>query len=243
MLDENLSVSHLIDSNFTFLNSRLARFYDIDGIQGDDLQRVSPGAAAPPRRPAHAGGRFEGDRQRLEHFARRARRVGVGAIAGRADSAAARQRAGDRARYSRRENDPRNAGQAPRRRFVRRVPREDRSAGFRAGKLRPRRPLARSYVQLIAGRREQGATIDASYSLPDGREFRDIQEFRSLIASQPRKLARNVAEKLLVYGTGANISFADRQAIDQIVDRAAQDNYGFRSIVHAVTTSPTFLSK
>jgi len=99
------------------------------------------------------------------------------------------------------------------------------------------------YVQLIAGRREQGATIDASYSLPDGREFRDIHEFRSLIAAQPRKLARNVAEKLLVFGTGANISFADRQAIDQIVDRAAQDNYGFRSIVHAVTTSPTFLSK
>jgi hypothetical protein len=99
------------------------------------------------------------------------------------------------------------------------------------------------YVQLIAGRREQGATIDPSYALPDGREFRDIQEFRSLIAAQPRKLARNVAEKLLVYGTGANISFTDRQVIDQIVEQAAQDNYGLRSIVHAVTTSPTFLSK
>jgi hypothetical protein len=99
------------------------------------------------------------------------------------------------------------------------------------------------FVQLIAGRREQGSTIDASYSLADGREFRDIQEFRSLIASQPRKLARNVAEKLLVYGTGANISFTDRQAIDQIVDQVAHDNYGLSSIVHAVTTSPTFLSK
>jgi hypothetical protein len=99
------------------------------------------------------------------------------------------------------------------------------------------------YVQLIGGKREQGGIIDASYVLSDGREFRDIQEFRELIASHPRKLARNLAEKLLVYGTGANVSFADRLVIDQIVDHAAKDDYGFRSLIHAVTTSRVFLSK
>ena len=41
MLRDNLSVAQLIDSDFTFLNSRLARFYDIDGVEGDDLRRVS----------------------------------------------------------------------------------------------------------------------------------------------------------------------------------------------------------
>ena len=41
MLDENLSVENLIDSDFTFLNSRLARFYRIDGVAGDELQQVA----------------------------------------------------------------------------------------------------------------------------------------------------------------------------------------------------------
>ena len=33
-------MTNLIDSDFTFLNSRLARFYDIDGVAGDELRRV-----------------------------------------------------------------------------------------------------------------------------------------------------------------------------------------------------------
>ena len=41
MVDENLGVGNLIDSDFTFLNNRLARFYEIDGVDGDELQRVA----------------------------------------------------------------------------------------------------------------------------------------------------------------------------------------------------------
>ena len=77
----------------------------------------------------------------------------------------------------------------------------------------------------------------------DFADERDIDEFRSIIASRPRTLARNVAEKLMVYSTGAAISYADRQEIDDIVEQVAKDNYGLRSIVQAVMTSPVFLSK
>ncbi len=41
LLDENLSVANLIDSDFTFLNSRLARFYEMDRVHGDELARVN----------------------------------------------------------------------------------------------------------------------------------------------------------------------------------------------------------
>ena len=40
MLDRDQSVSHLIDSKFTFLNSRLARYYGIDRVSGGFLRRV-----------------------------------------------------------------------------------------------------------------------------------------------------------------------------------------------------------
>jgi hypothetical protein len=99
------------------------------------------------------------------------------------------------------------------------------------------------YVQVINGRNDKGAKIDASYELRDGRKFESIDEFRSLITQQPRKLAKNVAEKLLVFGTGAPISFADRPIVDDIVDQVAKENYGFRSLIHAVSTSSIFLSK
>lgn len=40
MLRDDLSVGNLLDSDFTFLNSRLARFYGIDGVAGDKLRPV-----------------------------------------------------------------------------------------------------------------------------------------------------------------------------------------------------------
>ena len=64
-----------------------------------------------------------------------------------------------------------------------------------------------------------------------------------MVAAEPRKLAANVIEHLLVYGTGAVISFSDREVVEAIVDDVAQDDFGFRSIVHAVVSSPIFLNK
>jgi hypothetical protein len=106
-----------------------------------------------------------------------------------------------------------------------------------AGKWRDR------YVQLVGGRTSRGARIDASYQLRDGREFRNADDFRALVIAEPSQLARNVAEKLVVFATGAPISFADRQAVDDIVDQVASDEYGFRSIVHAVAVNRLFLNK
>ena len=99
------------------------------------------------------------------------------------------------------------------------------------------------YLMVVSGKRTRGATIDASYTLPDGRDFKNVDSFQGLIAADPRPLARNVAEKLLVFGTGAPISFVDRQALEQIVDGAEDGDFGFRTLLLAVVTHPVFLSK
>ncbi|MGB1129592.1 MAG: DUF1592 domain-containing protein [Haloferula sp.] len=41
LIEENLSAGKLIDSDFSFLNQRLARHYGIDGVKGQDLRKVS----------------------------------------------------------------------------------------------------------------------------------------------------------------------------------------------------------
>ena len=47
----------------------------------------------------------------------------------------------------------------------------------------------------------------------------------------------------LIYSTGADIQFADREVVEQIVDKIQTKNYGFRSLVHEVVQSRIFLNK
>jgi hypothetical protein len=99
------------------------------------------------------------------------------------------------------------------------------------------------YLKVIDDETTEGTKVDASFVLADGREFADVDTFKALIAGEPRKLAMGFVEQLITYGTGAPIAFADREEVESIVDRAAGDNYGLRSLVKGVVTSRLFLSK
>ena len=88
-----------------------------------------------------------------------------------------------------------------------------------------------------------GPVVDASYEMSDGKSFRNIVGFKELALSDTEQIARNLVNQVTMYATGAEIEFADRREIDQIVEALADDNYGFRSLIHAVTQSRIFLSK
>ena len=77
----------------------------------------------------------------------------------------------------------------------------------------------------------------------DGQPFRDINEYKQIILKNPDQLTRNLTEKLIIYATGAEIDFADRAVVAQIVRDLKGKNNGFRSLVHAVIQSPIFLNK
>lgn len=100
-----------------------------------------------------------------------------------------------------------------------------------------------NYLQSNGRKVQKGPPIDASYDLPDGRHFANIDDFRSLVVQNPQRLAANVAEKLLVYGTGGVIEFADREAVESIARQSAAEDYGLRTLVEEVVVSPLFLSK
>jgi hypothetical protein len=99
------------------------------------------------------------------------------------------------------------------------------------------------YMVVDRGRYRRGAQIDAHATLADGRAFDDFDEFRQLLLADARPIVGNVAEQLLVYGTGAAMTFADREVVEEIVDTAAENDFGFRSLLQAVVSSPTFQSK
>ncbi len=85
--------------------------------------------------------------------------------------------------------------------------------------------------------------VDAGGELPDGRKFRDVRELKQRLLSDEKQLARNLAKQLAVYATGAPIRFADREPIEQILERASSSHYGVRSLVHEVVQSELFRNK
>jgi hypothetical protein len=88
-----------------------------------------------------------------------------------------------------------------------------------------------------------GPPVDASGQLPDGRPFREIRDFKQLLVHEDAMLARNLAKQFVVYATGAPIRFTDRDAIEQIVRAVQPRDYGVRSLVHAVVQSELFRAK
>ncbi|QDV83543.1 DUF1588 domain-containing protein [Stieleria magnilauensis] len=99
------------------------------------------------------------------------------------------------------------------------------------------------YLTRRGGSYKKGPKVDSAYRLADGREFDSFVAFRELAASDDHLVARNFAAQLLVYATGHEITFADRKTLDNIVAQTKPDGYRLRSLIEAVVTSNTFLTK
>lgn len=98
----------------------------------------------------------------------------------------------------------------------------------------------------VNGRRVRvwaGPAVDPSDVLPDGRRFRDIDEYKKLLLEDKDQLARSLTEKLLAYSTGAAPTKVDKPEIEAIVGRLRDQKYGFKSLIHEIVQSPIFQSK
>jgi mono/diheme cytochrome c family protein len=89
----------------------------------------------------------------------------------------------------------------------------------------------------------QGPVVDPSYTLADGRPFADVEGYQRLMLEDERQLARNLVAMFAAQLTGAEIEFADRGTVEEILDRTAAGGYGVRSILEAVVQSRLFTHK
>jgi hypothetical protein len=89
-----------------------------------------------------------------------------------------------------------------------------------------------------------GLSVDSAGALADGRTFKDIREFKQLLLNhEERTVARNVANQLATYATGAPIGFSDRKQIEEILDKSRSAGYGVRDIVYGIVASDLFRNK
>lgn len=89
----------------------------------------------------------------------------------------------------------------------------------------------------------QGPPVDASGNLADGKKFASIYELKKLLIEDERAIARNLLQQLAVYATGAPMRFSDRVEVESILDRLAKDEYRVKSMITEIVTSDLFLCK
>jgi hypothetical protein len=85
-----------------------------------------------------------------------------------------------------------------------------------------------------------GKPVDASGRFADGRSFADVREFKRALLADERLLARSLARQLIVYATGTPVRFSDRPELERMLDAAAGNGFGLRTLVHLLVQSRMF---
>jgi len=90
----------------------------------------------------------------------------------------------------------------------------------------------------------EGPPVDPSSVTPDGHAFAGIKEYkRILLEQQLDQVARHLTSQFLVFGTGAEVDFADRDALEQILARRRDAGYPIRTLIHDVVSSDVFRNR
>ena len=88
-----------------------------------------------------------------------------------------------------------------------------------------------------------GLPVDAASELSTGEKFASTADFQNLLLATPDRVARCLIEKLLTFATGRPMGFADRSEIDKLVKQSKAKGHGMRDLIHAAVQSEIFTSK
>jgi len=85
-----------------------------------------------------------------------------------------------------------------------------------------------------------GQPIDAPGNLPTGESFRNIHDMKRLLAANPRQLAKNLLEHLVLHATGTPVGFADRAEVEVMLDECTAGGFPVKNLIHSLVQSCIF---
>jgi mono/diheme cytochrome c family protein len=254
MVRENLPITTLVSTDFTFVNDRLARHYDLPGVSGSAMQRVHLPANSP------FGGLIT-QAAIMKHTANGTTTspvlrgvwvmekllgqplppppTSVPAIepdirgASTIRELLAKHTESQSCARCHAKFDP--IGFALENFDVMGAWRDRYRGTERGEKITGIDPAGHPFVYFV------GAEVDATGQLPNGETFRDIHELKRVLSAHPRSLARNLLQHLVLYATGTPVGIADRGEIEEMLDASAVNGYRVRDLVHALVRSDVFL--
>ncbi len=82
--------------------------------------------------------------------------------------------------------------------------------------------------------------VDASGTLPDGRKFANAQEFKKLLMKDLNAFNATFVEKLAIYGMRRTLTFDDRDELKKIAKAGRERDYRVKDIIEAFVLSELF---
>jgi hypothetical protein len=235
IIREDRSVVELLDADYTFLNERLAKHYQIPGIYGSHFRRVE--GLAEERR----GLLGQGSILTVTSYPNRTSPVLRGKwvmeniLGTPPPPPLPNVPAFD-------ENEPGETPLSVRARLE--IHRENPICATCHNLLDPLGLALENYDAVGRWRvREPGGTVDSTGAMPDGTEVQGIVDLREEILKQPERFVGVVTEKLMTYALGRGVEYFDMPTIRRIVSDAEQAEYSFSSLVMGIATSDAFRMK
>jgi len=90
---------------------------------------------------------------------------------------------------------------------------------------------------------EKGKPINASGVTASGHAFKDLNDFKALLLTRKRDFARQMTSKLLGYSLGRSLVDRDDGTIEQIVDRLEADGFKAQTLLREIVLSTPFRNR
>ncbi len=244
LLAEDLSVGNLIDSDFTFLNRRLAEHYGFEGVTGQQMRKVAIPADSP-----RGGLLTQASIHKITANGTTTSPVPRGnfVLASLLGQPAPPPPAGIEGL----EPDTRGATTIREQLDKHRTDTVCNSChrnidppGFALESFDPIGGFREAYRipgEEGAGGYRKGLPVDVTGVTPRGQVFVGIEEYKKLLyGNELDQVARHIASQLIAFATGAPVEFADREAVEDILSELADDGYPLRSMIREVVKSDLF---
>ena len=232
IIRDDRSVLDFIDADYTFLNERLARFYQIPGVQGPDFRKVQLTA------DSHRSGILtQGSVLTVSSYATRTSPVirGKWVLANLLD-AAPPPPPPDVPNL-----DEAKIGSASSLRQQLEQHRKNPICASCHTRMDPLGFGLENFDAIGRWRSKDGQfAIDSTGILPDGKQFMGPQGLESILKAQPDVFTEALTRKLMIYALGRGLEHYDDPAVKQIVKAVSKDNYRFSRLILEISKSAPF---
>jgi hypothetical protein len=235
LLKENRSSLEMLSADYTFLNEELAKFYGIEDVKGNQMQKVT----LPPDSPRRAGILSHGSMLLVTSNPTRTSPVKRGLFL--LDNILGTPAPPAPPDVPELES-AKKAGENLTMREMMEVHRADPLCASCHARMDPLGLALESFTGLGQYRAEEdGKPIVTEGQLITGEKFNNVVELAQVLAtSRSDDFQRCLTEKLLIYALGRGLEFYDTPTVSKIVQQMKKDGGAMHSLIYGIVESAPF---
>jgi hypothetical protein len=232
VIREDRSLLDFIDGDYTFLNERMARFYNVSGVKGPEFRKVSLTGNT-----ERSGILTQASILTVSSYATRTSPVLRGKwILENILNAPPPPPPPDVPNL-----DEAKLGSTASLRQQLDAHRKNPTCASCHARMDPLGFGLENFDAIGAWRTRDGKfPIDSTGTLPDGRSFQGPKQLKTIVKSDRAAFVQCLTEKLLTYALGRGLERYDNPAVRKIAKNAAANNYRFSSLVIGIVSSLPF---